>query len=317
MKNFIEIAAEAAEQLTKTYFDKPETEFIVWLNIALQREAMVSVAYDTKFVNQQLLNWQKKLSIPNESIKAVRNTLVSVWAQESAHQSYFRAMLNGISVPEKLSDRLTQKMNEIRGQVEGWVVANMMSQRLTSRYLALLAVAVGRSVGEVPEFVATLQATSFSEYCDINADLENTAVTGYERMLELGNGMPDFELVEDTTILIDLERTCMDERYHEELFRRLGDWPPPLPPGGNTPVHSPMGPAPTPSDAMTLADARRIIAQAKAFAYGNRAAAFGDTEVNVDEALIYNDPLIQHLREFAAREAEIQETPKLFFTAGA
>jgi hypothetical protein len=123
--------------------------------------------------------------------------------------------------------------------------------------------------------------------------------------------LQDWKIVIDTPVLFDLERTGNDERYHEELYRKLAGWPPPEGPG---PVQSPMGAARVPSDKMTVADARGIIARAKTHAYVGAAAHLGDGTVAINESLIFNDPLIQHLKRFALKEVEGEASS--YMTAG-
>jgi hypothetical protein len=314
MKNFIEIAADAAKELEEEYADKPEMEFIAWLFIALQRESMVSVAYDDSFVEGQLVEWQKEYGLSQKVIDAVRRALRGVWSQEKAHQSYFNAMLSGIDPPEKLVDRISNKVSAIRGRVEGRVLGGVMSKKLSQRAYALVAIALGNSIDEVPEYVLSLRETNFFQYCHVNADLEQTAVMGYQRMVELGTSIPDFDLISDSAILVDLKRTGKDEKYHERLFRTLGNWPPP-PPGGTPPVYSPLGPATAQPDKMTVEEARGIIAEAKKFAYGDDASV-GDTVVTVNNRLIYNDPLIQYLKEYAVKAIEDEGQKTMYMRAG-
>jgi len=77
-----------------------------------------------------------------------------------------------------------------------------------------------------------------------------------------------------------------------------------------------MGPAPFQSEKVTVADARRLIAQAKLAAYGGKADQLGSNEVTVNRDLIFNDPLIQRLRQFAAKEVAKGDATS-YMTAGA
>lgn len=314
MKDFIEIAADAAKELEEEYAGKPEMEFITWLFIALQRESMVSVAYDDSFVEGQLVGWQKEHGLSEKVIEAVHRALRGVWSQEMAHQSYFESMLSGIDPPEKLLQRISNKLSAIRGRVEGRVLGGVVSKNFSQRAYALLAIAVGKSINKVPEYVSSLRETNFSEYCHVNADLEQTAVMGYQRMVQLGTLIPDSDLISDSAVLVDLKRTGKDEKYHERLFRTLGNWPPP-PPGGTPPVYSPLGPAAAQPDKMTVEEARGIIAAAKKFAYGDDASV-GDTVVRVNDRLIYNDPLIQYLKQYAVKAIEDEGQKTMYMSAG-
>ena len=107
-----------------------------------------------------------------------------------------------------------------------------------------------------------------------------------------------------------------DEKYHEKLFRTLGDWPPPPPPGATPSAYHPMGPASAQPDKMTVAGVRGIIATAKKFAYGDGEAHVGDTVVKVDEYLIFNDPLIQYLKQYAVKAIEDEGMKTMYMSAG-
>jgi hypothetical protein len=50
---------------------------------------------------------------------------------------------------------------------------------------------ISRASATVILYVKSLHQTTFSEYCYVNADLERTAVLGYDRMLELGRSVAE------------------------------------------------------------------------------------------------------------------------------
>jgi hypothetical protein len=316
MKDFTEIAADAAHELQRVYTDRPDLELVAWLQIALQREAMVSEAYDNAFVSKQLAVWKKDFNIDQEVINVVARTLTGVWAQENGHQGYFKALLRGINPSDTLMERIRNELVSIRGKLEGNVIGGLMSPLAKTRFLARVAIVIGKTTTTVPEYVSELKQTHFSKFCAINADLEHTAVVGYERMMELGRSIPDYELFTDTALLNDIERTGTDETYHEELFRLLANWPPDLPPGGTPPLHSPMGPAPKPWEEMTAGDVRGLILQAKTLAYGSQNVAIGDSPMRFNEQVIFNDPLVRQIRKIIAAE-ETEGQKNLYMTAGA
>jgi hypothetical protein len=315
-QDFTEIAADAAHELEKKYHGRPDLELVAWLQIALQREAMVSEAYDGAFVDSQLAVWKKGFGIDQKVVEVVARTLMGVWAQENGHQGYFKALLRGINPSENLMVRIKNDLLAIRGRLEGKFIGAIISPEARKRYAARVAIVIGKITTKVPDYVSELKQTQFSQFCAINADLEHTAVIGYERMMELGRSIPDYELFTDTALFNDLERTGTDETYHEELFSTLANWPPDPPPGGTPTVHSPMGPESKPWEEMTVADVRGLILQAKTFAYGSQNIAIGDSPMKFDEQLIFNDPLVRQLRKLVATEEAEGEKPR-YVTAGA
>jgi len=128
MKNFIELAAEAAEKLAQEYSNEPELEFLTWLNIALQREAMVSQAYDATFIDSQLEKWRSDRAIPEAVIHSIRRALMGVWAQESAHRGYFAAVLKEVNPPKTLLGRITTRLGKVRGTLEGRLLGDLGSR---------------------------------------------------------------------------------------------------------------------------------------------------------------------------------------------
>jgi hypothetical protein len=314
MSNFIEIAAKAAVKLAQKYSGKPELEFVSWLQIALEREAMVTKTYDDEFVGDQLASWQQQQKIPESIIKAIRKALMNVWAQEKSHQAYFEAFLEEVCPPSTKIERLLVRLKEYRGELQGQLLGASMSD---SR-LAQIAIVLGSTIYEVPEYVQGLREIAFAEFCTINGDLEHTAVIGYERMVELARSLPKSStIIRGTTALVDLKRTGKDERYHEVLFRELANWPPP-PPGGPTSQISPLGPASISQTVITADDAYAMIAKAQTIAYGADGEASGNTVLEFDRGAMARDPLVLQLRSLIEEAAnEEEEGNTRYMTAGA
>jgi hypothetical protein len=302
MKTFIELAAEAAENLAQEYSREPELEFLTWVNIALQREAMVSQAYDASFVDSQLEKWRSDRAIPEADIRSIRQALMGVWAQESAHRKYFAALLKAVGLPRTFRERIRTRLCELRGTLEGRLLGDLISRNAWRRHSAQLAIIVGTKINAVPAYVRSLRQTSFAEFCSINGDLEHTAVLGYDRMLELGRTLRNIALITETPVMMDLQRTEKDERYHEALFRALACWPPPPPGGGRPQVHYSI-PPPAP------ARASKVIAGAMKTAYGADAQFLSNTTVDVNLEKISQDPLIAYMRRFV-RDAEVAANEK-------
>jgi hypothetical protein len=303
MKDFVDLAKEAAGHLEETYANEPELEFLAWLRIALQREAMVSQAYDATFVDSHLEVWSHDRGIPPDVIAVIRRALMGVWAQETAHQAYFAAVLGEVNPPKTLIGRIEVQIEEMRGKLEGKILGSLISKDVLRRRMAQLAIVMGTHIEAVPEYVQSLRQKKFSEFCHINADLEHTAVLGYRRMLTLAERIRDTAIIAETAVLEDVKRTKNDERYHEGLFRELSDWPP-----GH-------GAADTENDAppsisritVDVENARLLIAVARKGAYGSKGMSLGDSVVEVDPEKISEDAFIGHMRRFVRGEEEENE----------
>jgi len=312
-KDFIQLAADAAAGLAKEYDGQPEMEFLAWLRIALEREAMVSAAYSSTFVDGQLARWQHDLGVPRDIVSAVRTAIESVWAQETAHQQLFKAVLFSVYRERTLLGRLRNELKRAMGYIDGSILAGLTSPNPVIRHFARIVTQVGRYLADVPEYVQRLRDTRFPQFCLINADLESTAVSGYERMLELATSLRDANQIAYTTLIQDITRTSHDERYHEALFRSLADWPPPAPGSAGPTGVPPRTGASLPTE--TLTALRTLIETAQARAYGATDRALGEHPMDVDEDAIRQDPLVIYLQEFVERDTEVATRDVLYAAA--
>jgi hypothetical protein len=82
----------------------------------------------------------------------------------------------------------------------------------------------GKLVQDVPDFVATLTALPFRDFCLLNAELEVTAIHGYQRMLELLDQLEDHSFMRDTTFKADLAHFVRDEQFHNQTFLAMDAW---------------------------------------------------------------------------------------------
>lgn len=308
MKSFIDLAAEAAEDLKTEYANEPELEFLSWLRIALEREAMVSEAYDADFVDDQLSAWKYEHGIPVDVIAVIRRSLMGVWTQEEAHHSYFAALLREVNPPKELRERIRIRLDRVRGRLEGQVLGNLVSGNPLFRYPAKLAIIIGArfDADAVPEYLKSLRRTSFSQFCSMNQELEQTAVLGYRRMLTLGRQIMDSDLLQDTPVMVDLARTMKDECYHEALFRALTTWPPP-PGRSSQPQKGSRGLVRCDLAIVNVSTARDLISTAKERAYGDDAEVLGGSTVAVNVDNITDDPLVSHMRRYCVGAADDED----------
>jgi hypothetical protein len=112
---------------------------------------------------------------------------------------------------------------ELRGRLEGKVVASAVSGGALARFL----IAVGASVREVPEFARDLGRMNFRQFVDLNGELEMTAKMGYRRILALAGRLEGNEafLAEfGYAFAYDVARILCEENFHEDAFRVMGSW---------------------------------------------------------------------------------------------
>jgi hypothetical protein len=213
-------AAQVAALIAAEHARDPMGELWVWLHMALRREASVGEMYDMANLDRRLADVRG----PHGIAGLLRATIASIWAQEKAHAAYLEAMMTALAPPQATAwRRMTARLDGIIGAIEGQVMAGMTSPSQVQRAKASVMLAVGRHMQDVPGFVAALSMLSFREYCLLNAELETTAVRGYDRMMvllgEIGPaaGLPP-------TLRVDIAGITRDERFHNEAFHAIAAW---------------------------------------------------------------------------------------------
>jgi hypothetical protein len=128
------------------------------------------------------------------------------------------------SQPSSLWQRIGARLDGAMGAMEGHIMSGRTSPSHWWRVESALLLAIGERVQDVPSFVSSLSALSFREFCLLNAELEITAVHGYERMLALLAELGSSSLIHETTLALDIARMAEDERFHNDAFRAMADW---------------------------------------------------------------------------------------------
>jgi hypothetical protein len=212
--------ARVAAVVAAEHAGDPHGELVVWLQMALRREASVGELYGVANLEQRIA----QVSAPAPIVALVRATIANIWAQERAHAAYLEAMLAAVARPPTLRRRLSARLDALLGALEGQVLSGRTSPSNLQRAKAAVMLAVGRRVQDVPEFVSALSALSFREFCLLNAELEVTAVHGYQRILALLDRLAGSPGLVDTTLAVDVARMIDDERYHNETFVAVARW---------------------------------------------------------------------------------------------
>jgi hypothetical protein len=209
-----------------------------------------------------------------------------------------RKIATVIKPEEGFPDRIKHFFVEVFGRLQGQITSRVMSPAGMDRAIAVAAISLGYQMGKVPPFVIELCDLEFGPFCAINAALEQTAVNGYKRMKQLIGRLRNHPVLSATSVDVDVERIKCDEQYHEEVFRGFSGWtiapdsPPPTPRPG----------APLDVQPFTVTAHSAILARARLAAYGVDAVSDEKLgELSVEIETLRNDPLIEYLREYAAR----------------
>jgi hypothetical protein len=289
-------ADTAAAELRQKFENEPEAECVAWLEIALEREAMVGEAYDDEHLDKHL-DRLRKLGVDPAVVELLRKTIGHVWAQEESHTVFIRSMLKVIKKnADDFLERIRRNVLEISGVLEGQITSRLTSPSLIDRALAIAAVSVGRRIASVPPFIDSLRATEFPPFCAVNAALEQTAIAGYQRLSELCRKLRNDELLSGTDLDIDLDMILLQEKYHEAVFRGFSGWQ-----VGNASPNSPRDPSsPLDPSPFTVMAHSAVVQHARASVYGAGAPESRATEkMIVDVDKLRRDPLTQYLHTYA------------------
>ena len=192
----------------RTYKDDPEAELLVWLEIAIQREAMVTYLYDRARTDGRLKGAE------GEAVTAVHDVITAMWQQESTHCDGLAArLINGIFAGR--NGVLKAKIAQIKGTVDA-----TMLDLLTEpdggfkRALARVAAWFGAKVapGTVPKFATALPKANLREVLSARA----CSRADGQGLLQACRGKP-------ADIIVNLNRcSCRPARFIKEMARDEG-----------------------------------------------------------------------------------------------
>jgi hypothetical protein len=201
-----EVAREIAQRMAGDALG----ELRIWVRLAHQREAMVSQLYQLSGVDQRLRG-----ADPGGPAPVMRSAMASIWAHEESHTRFLAAI--------RSFSESAPGLVELQGQLEGRITRAAVSGGLLARAL----IAIGASLGRVPEFATELGRLDLRQLVEFHGELESTARMGYQRILELLRALGnDQEARRDFgfTFLQDVARILAEERFHEDAFGAMAGW---------------------------------------------------------------------------------------------
>lgn len=222
------IAAEIIRETDKLrtsyaekFRDDPDAELLAWLQLAVQREAMVCYLYDDKRRNARLK------SNDGEVANVVRDVLTLIWQQESTHAGELAArIVDGIFKGRNGS--FDAALAKTRGTMDAAVLDRLTGEEGgIQRALARAATWItGKVVPEmVPPFAGDLPRANLGEFFVLAGALEQTARQSYERIAHLVN---DLSLRVNSIQMIGLRKPIknvgLDEQFHERVFAEMQTW---------------------------------------------------------------------------------------------
>lgn len=208
--SIVRYTEQVAGEIATRHAGAPLDELRLWLRLAHQREAMVAELYQHSELERRLDG-----GLESATSSAIRSVVLSIWAHETSHTRFLSSI--------REAARADGALAELQGRVEGWVTRSVTSGCALARAL----IAVGASVGQVPEFARELGKMSLLEFLRFNAELETTARMGYQRILQLAStvGKSDEGRQElGFTLEYDVARILCEENFHEAAFNEMSRW---------------------------------------------------------------------------------------------
>jgi uncharacterized protein (DUF362 family) len=202
--------------------DRPDRELLEHLLVAVQRERIAAVGYDTERLGERL----RRAPLPEASRRTIARAIGQIWLDENMHARYVLGVLQ--HQPE-LATRLAGAAQSAEGGVGGWMTA--VEQHATwgdapaERLAAALVEVGGRLSGRIPAAVrSSLTYAPIRDWCAFSVDAEESAVISFDRMIALAAEVarmpsPALDLLAGFTE--EFTRMRRDEGAHARIFGAL------------------------------------------------------------------------------------------------
>jgi uncharacterized protein (DUF362 family) len=209
------VVAEFEEALARQrakHRDHPLRELTALLLLAMEREQIVSIAYRDELIERRL----DTLALADDVRDIVRHGIAWAWKDEEMHAIYTRGLLLRLGGPWTRAQTL---MAQLAGALGGWASSVQQharwSQAPVARMLAGTITGIGRAAGKVPRAVRDrLRFLSFREFCELQAEAEQTAALCWDRVAALAERVPAIA----AHTRDELQRMRQDEEQHCRIF---------------------------------------------------------------------------------------------------
>lgn len=217
------VALEIAERRAK-HPDAPDRELSEHLLVAVQRERVAAVGYDTARLGERL----RKADLPDEARTLIARAITQIWLDETLHARY---VLGVLLRQRELLVTLGARKEDVEGGIGGWMTAVVQhtswKDAPAERLGALVVEAGGKLTGRIPDEVRdALTLAPLRDWCLFSADAEKSAIISFDHMIELARRVkadpeahPFVEL--PPGFVEELQRMARDERVHRDVFELL------------------------------------------------------------------------------------------------
>jgi uncharacterized protein (DUF362 family) len=201
---------------------RPDRELLEHLLVAVQRERVAAVGYDTARLGERLA----RAPLPERARRAIARAVGQIWLDENMHARY---VLGVLLRQRQLGTQLGALAQSAEGGVGGWMTAVEQHTRWADapgeHLAAALIDAGGRISGRIPEAVrASLTLAPLRSWCAFSLDAEESAVLSFQRMRALAAEvalLPEAALTLPGDFARELERMERDEAAHARIFGAL------------------------------------------------------------------------------------------------
>jgi len=203
------------------YAGDPDAELLAWLQIAVQREAMVCYLYNEATRNKRLAESE------GEVVEVTRDALTLIWQQEQSHAAELAArLIDGVFMDRKGS--LDAAFLKIRGTLDATMLDLLTQDRggvLSVFAKAATWVAAKFAPNIVPAFATELPRANLRGFFVLARALEQTARDSYAR---IGQILPAIVLksssLQPQGLLKPIRNTELDELFHQRVFGEMASW---------------------------------------------------------------------------------------------
>lgn len=194
-----------------------DRELLEHLLVAVQRERIAAVGYDTVKLGERL----SAAPLPDDARRMIHRAITQIWIDENQHARYILGVL--LKQCDVLV-RLGARSEDLEGGVGGWMTAVLQhttwSDAPIMRLTAAVLGAAARLARRIPPSVeSALVLAPLREWCAFSADAEQSAVLSFGRMIELARDARGLEL--PAGFAAELARMLADEHAHERVFSAL------------------------------------------------------------------------------------------------
>jgi uncharacterized protein (DUF362 family) len=203
---------------------RPDRELLEHLVVAVQRERVAAVGFDTRRLGERLAG----APLPDEVRQAIVRSVAQIWLDENMHARYVLGVL--LQQP-RLRFQLEALFENIEGGVGGWMTAVKQHTTLQDAPLdgaaAALLHAGALLAGRIPaEARPSLVRAPLRDWCAFSADAERSAVESFARMealaAELAARLDWGDLAAPAGLAAELARMQHDESVHLAIFQAIG-----------------------------------------------------------------------------------------------